>query len=113
MWKREKGKSGKSVPPPPFRHPNLSENGGLGKMWERENQGKRENVRPPRAQHPAKKNAIHADGCYCTNGPGEKENMGTMGIGTASMQKHSTASPAVSFINESIHVIQGHLGARL
>ena len=37
-----------------------------------------------------------------------------MGIGTPSMQKHnSTATPAVSFINDSIHVIHGHVGARL
>ena len=40
--------------------------------------------------------------------------MGTMGISKASMQKHnSIAIPAVSFINESIHVIHGHLRARV
>ena len=34
-----------------------------------------------------------------------------MGTG---MQKHnSTATPTVSFINESIHVIHGHLGPQL
>ena len=34
-----------------------------------------------------------------------------MGICTASVQKHdSTATPAVSFINESTHVIPEHLG---
>ena len=37
-----------------------------------------------------------------------------MGIGTAGMKKHnSTATLAVLFINEAIHVIHGHLGARL
>ena len=37
-----------------------------------------------------------------------------MGIGMASMQNHtSTATAAMSFINESIHVIHRHLGARL
>ena len=57
------------------------------------------------------KNTIHADGCQCMNGRAQKGNMGTMGIGTASMQKHNTtATPTVSFINESIHVIHRHLG---
>ena len=37
-----------------------------------------------------------------------------MGIGTASKQKHNiTATPTVSFINESIHVIHRHLGTWL
>ena len=37
-----------------------------------------------------------------------------MGIGTASMQKHNiTATPTVSFINESVHVIHRHLGTWL
>ena len=44
------------------------------------------------------------------NGPAEKKKMGTMGIGTAGMQKHNTtATTTVSFINESIHVIHRHL----
>ena len=45
------------------------------------------------------------------NGPAEKENMG---IGTAGMQKHNTtATPTLSFINESVHVIHRHLGTWL
>ena len=37
-----------------------------------------------------------------------------MGIGTATMQKqNTTATPTVSFINESIHVIHRHLGTWL
>ena len=40
--------------------------------------------------------------------------MGTMGVGTASMQKHNTtATPTVSFINESILVIHRRLGTWL
>ena len=42
------------------------------------------------------------------NGPAEKENMG---ISTEGMQKHNTiATPTLSFINESVHVIHRHLG---
>ena len=34
-----------------------------------------------------------------------------MGIGTAGMQKHNTAAtPTLSFINESVHVINPALG---
>ena len=37
-----------------------------------------------------------------------------MGIGTTSMQKHNTiATPTLSFINESVHVIHRHLGTWL